>query len=183
MFLPSKKLLKYTASFLQNWKNRYYSTKQKIILNLLGLLCRIEEINIFIILPSKKKSLNIPGVLCRFEETIIFFHSTKHEKSFINILGLLCRFEEINIFYHSTKQRKTPLIYWVFFAELKKINIFNILPSKNSSLNIGYSLQNWRNKYFYYSTKQKKLLKYTESSVRSKKFLGYCFPSKLKRVK
>ena len=54
IFLPSKKT-PYTVSFLQNWKNKYYSTKQKIFLNILGLICRIEEMNIVIILPTPPK--------------------------------------------------------------------------------------------------------------------------------
>jgi hypothetical protein len=35
-------------------KNLYFSTEQKNFLNILGLLCRVEEINIFVILPEKK---------------------------------------------------------------------------------------------------------------------------------
>ena len=38
IFLPTKKF-----PFLQNWKNKYYSTKQKNSLNTLGLLCRVEK--------------------------------------------------------------------------------------------------------------------------------------------
>ena len=55
IFLPSKKLLKYTVVFLQNWKNKYYPTKQKILLNILGLFCRFEEINI--LYSTKQKNL------------------------------------------------------------------------------------------------------------------------------
>ena len=52
-----KKLLKYTVSFLQNWKNGFIILpSKKDSLNILGLLCRIVEINILIILPSIKIS-------------------------------------------------------------------------------------------------------------------------------
>ena len=44
--------------------------------NILGLLCRIEVINILIILPSIKNFLIILGLLFRFEEINIFYYST-----------------------------------------------------------------------------------------------------------
>ena len=113
IILTSKKNFLNILSFLQNWKNRYYSTMQKIFLNILGLLCRIEEINIFIILPSIKKILfECPGCSLQIWRNKYFYYSTKQK----NLL-------------------KYP----------------------------GSSLQNWRNKYFYYSTKQKKILEYTWS--------------------
>jgi hypothetical protein len=46
-------------------------------LNILGLLCKFEEINVFIILPSKKTSLNILGLLCRIEKKCVKDHLKK----------------------------------------------------------------------------------------------------------
>ena len=70
---------KYPWSSLQIWRNKYlfYSTKQKTSLNILGLLCRIEEIDIFIILPSIKNSLNILGPLCKIEKKCAKDHLKK----------------------------------------------------------------------------------------------------------
>ena len=65
-FSTKQKLLKYTVSFLQNWKNKCYSPKQKMFFHILSLHFRIDEINIFIILPSIKKTPLIYS-LC-FEE-------------------------------------------------------------------------------------------------------------------
>ena len=72
--------------------------------------------NIFIILPSIKNSLNMLGLLCRFEEIFI----PPRKKNSLNILGLLCRIEEINTFIILPSIKNTPWISWVFFADLKK---------------------------------------------------------------
>ena len=122
-----------TAALVDFWDYNELSLadlKQENSLSILCLFCRIEKINISIILPSKK-SLNILGLLCRFEEINIFI-ILPSKKDSLNILGLLCRIEEINIFI--------------------------ILPSKKNCLNIhtGSSLRNWKNKYFYQSTKHKR---------------------------
>ena len=45
-----------------------------------------------------KNSLNILDLLCRIEEILIFIILPSITKNFLNILGLLCRFEEITIF-------------------------------------------------------------------------------------
>ena len=116
-------LLKYTGSSLQNCKNKYfyYSTKQKNSLNILGLLCRFEEINIFIILPSKKN----PEVYWIFFAELkkkSFYHSTKHKNKSLNILGLLWRVEKSKYFYYSTK-RKNSLNILGLFCRIEKINI------------------------------------------------------------
>ena len=119
IFLPSKKT-PYTVSFLQNWKNKYYSTKQKIFLNILCLPCRFEETNIFIILPSlKENSLNMLSILCRFEEIKCIFISPS-KKTSLNIQGLLCGFEEINTFIILPSIKNIPWISWVFFENLKQ---------------------------------------------------------------
>ena len=78
------------------------------------------------------KHLNTLGLLCRFEEIIFFFisPSKKHTNFFKNILGLLCRIEEMNIF--------------IILLGIEQL--FKYLRS---------SLQIWRNKYFFYFTKQK----------------------------
>ena len=87
---------------------------------------RIDKINIFIILPSKKKKT--PWICWIFFENwkkwILLCIIIPSIKNSLNILGLLCRFEEIDILI--------------------------ILPSKKT-----LSLRNWKKKYFYYSTKQK----------------------------
>ena len=49
IFPKQKNSLNILFFFLQDW-NDYHSTKKKIFLNILGLLCRIEEKNIFIFL-------------------------------------------------------------------------------------------------------------------------------------
>ena len=68
--------------------------------NILGLVCRIEVINILIILPSIKTSLNI--------------------------LGLLYRFEEINMSIILPSKTKLLKIYWVFWAESRPRMLMNI---------------------------------------------------------
>ena len=118
-FYRAKKLLKYTVSFLQNWKNEYYSTKQKIFLNILGLPCRFKETNIFIILPSIKELLKYAGSSLQiWRNYCIFIPPSK--KTSLNILGVLCRIEEINTFSILTSIKNTHWISWVFFADLKK---------------------------------------------------------------
>ena len=132
----------HTAWQISRKKNPCFSTKQKNTLNILGLLCRIEEINIFIILPSIKNSLKILGLLCRFEEINIFiilpskrkipkytgsslqiwknkyfYQSTKHKKNFLNIMGLLCRIEKKCA---KDDLKKPPWISWVFWASKMK---------------------------------------------------------------
>ena len=93
-FSTKQKLLKYTVSFLQNWKNKCYSPKQKMFFHILSLLFRIDEINIFIILPSiKKNSFDILFVLWRIEKNG-FIILLNQKKSSLNILGLLCRIEK-----------------------------------------------------------------------------------------
>jgi len=67
----------------------YFSTKQKNSLNIQGLLCRIEEIKISIILPSIIKTPLIYWV-------------------FAELKKWLC---------YSTKQKKKPWISWVFWTE------------------------------------------------------------------
>ena len=146
-FYQAKELLKYTCVFFAELKKLlYYSTKQTISLNILGLLCKIEEINIFIILPSIKNSLNILGLLCRFEEINIFI-ILPSKKDSLNILGL-CRIEKKALSFYQAK---------------------NLLKYT------GSPLQNWRNKYFYYSTKHKKLFKNPRSSLQiwRNKYLYY----------
>ena len=55
----------------------------------------------------------------------------------------------------STKQKKTAWIYYLFWRTEKKILFYQA----NSLLKYtGFSLQNWRNKHFYHSTKQNKSL-------------------------
>ena len=80
-----------------------------------------------------------------------YFHYSTKQKNPLNILGLLCRIEKINIFIILPSMIKTPLIYCVFFAELKKI--YYSTKQKKLLKYPGSSLQNWKNKY--YSTKQK----------------------------
>ena len=61
------------------WIFHDYLTKNREMWGppVLGLLCRIEEINIFIILPRIKNSLTILGLLWRFEETFFFYPAKK----------------------------------------------------------------------------------------------------------
>ena len=149
MFYQAKNLLNYTGSTLQNWRNRYfyYSTKH---LNILGLLCKFEEINIFIILQRKKNSLYILGLLQNWRNKY-FYYSTKHKKLFKNP-------------WSSIQIWRNKYLYY----QAKKIPEYT-----------GSSLQIWKNKYFYQSNKHKKLLKYPGSSLqiwRNKYFI--ILPSK-----
>ena len=99
----------------------FNSTKQKKnSLNILGLPWRIEEINIFIILPSIKNSLNILGLLCRFEEInklIKYTWSSKH-KTFAIKTCCICRVVHIflGIFHYHKIATLTCLFpsdhYW-----------------------------------------------------------------------
>ena len=146
IFLPSIKSLnnKYPWSSLQIWRNDFFLFYQakKNSLSILGLLCRIEEINIniYIILPSIKKSLNKLGLLYRFEEINIlpsiknsldilgllyrveinkyFNHYTKHKKKLLKCTG--SSLQIWIFFFYSTKKKKPPWISWVFFFKLKK---------------------------------------------------------------
>ena len=118
-FYQAKNSLSILYLFLQNWKNEYYSTKQKIFLNILGLPCRFKETNIFIILPSIKELLKYAGSSLQiWRNYCIFIPPSK--KTSLNILGVLCRIEEINTFSILTSIKNTHWISWVFFADLKK---------------------------------------------------------------
>ena len=86
IFLPSikKNFLnnKYPCSSVQIWRNKYFFLfyQAKInSLNILSLLCRIEEINIFIIPPSRKN----PWIyILRIEETNVFIILPSIKKPF-----------------------------------------------------------------------------------------------------
>ena len=131
LFYQAKNILKYTRSSLQNWRNNYfrYSTKhKKASINILGLLCRFEEINIFMILLSIKSPLIywvFFAEFSRIEKQTKKYHSTKHEKNsldlqiwrnkyfhystkqkhLLKILGILCRIErEIFLLFYQAKK-------------------------------------------------------------------------------
>ena len=118
IFLPSIKNYlndKYPWSSLQNWKNKYFFIlpSKKTSLNILDLLCRIEEMSIFITYSTKQKKLleYTESSLWNWKNKY-FYYSTKHKKdSFnrvpFNILGLLCRIEK-KWLYYSTKQKHPP---------------------------------------------------------------------------
>ena len=148
----------------QIWKNKNYFTQQKIFLSILGLLCRIEEINIFIILPSIKNSGS--GSSLQIWRNILFYYTK--QKNLHKYPGPSLQNWRNKYFYFSTIQ-KTSLNILGLLCRIEEINIFIILPSIKKILFEcpGCSLQIWRNKYFYYSTKQKTSLKYTGSSLQN----------------
>ena len=78
-YTKDKKLLKYIETSLQILENKYFFVlpSKKISLTILGLLCRIEEINIFIILPSKKLLEYTGSSLWIWKKN---HYSTKHKK-------------------------------------------------------------------------------------------------------
>ena len=72
IFLPSKK----TLSFLQNWTNKYYSTKQNNLLKYNGSSLQIWRNKYFCYSTKQKTSLNILDLHCRIEEIDMFYYST-----------------------------------------------------------------------------------------------------------
>ena len=113
LFYQAKNLLKYTGSSLQNWRNKCfcYSTKYQKTLH---LLCRFEEINIFIILPSKRKIPKYTGSSLQIWKNKYFYQSTKHKKKLPKYNGSSLQNWKKKCAKDDLK--KPPWISWVFWA-------------------------------------------------------------------
>ena len=111
----------------QIWKNKNYFTQQKIFLSILGLLCRIEEINIFIILPSIKNSGS--GSSLQIWRNILFYYTK--QKNLHKYPGPSLQNWRNKYFYYSTKKKKS----WNILDRFEKIDILFVPPNKKNSLN------------------------------------------------
>ena len=98
----------------------------------------------------------------------LIFETTINYKKWPKQLG---RFEDKRHLYFSTKHKKDSLnnkYPWSSMQIWRNRYFFHSTKQKKLLKNICSSLHNWRNKYFYYSTKQKKkLFKYTEFSLQN----------------
>ena len=132
IFLPSKKLLKYTGSSLQNWRNTYfyYSTKHnKKLFKYPGSSLQIWRNKYFYCSTKHKKLLKYPGSSLQIWRNKYLSYSTKQKNS-LNILGLLCRIESIELLQvlPDNQPNRTD---WTFASFRKcEFSIFNYTVGK-----------------------------------------------------